>query len=166
MHGNLEMKIKRGKLKDFSSLSQISKYVFRNRDFTNIEFSELKNEYELNGEELNISKLDVYSSVLTFFVSGLYDMGQTNTNLLIQVPLKNLSRKKVEVLSANPDSTIRDATSLYLRATNAKDGGYLIAPVIFGKKKTIDSASENSLPRENKSTDKREEGSLNSPQLL
>jgi len=150
MLGDLSLKITKGKLKDFESLSQISKYIFKNRDFTNIDFSEVNNEYELMGSEMTINKLEVYSSVLTLFAEGRYDLNQANTDLVIQVPFSNFKKKHVEELLVSRDSSAKEGNSIYLRATNGKDGKVLIAPVIFGKKKNI--VRDAIPPEENENT--------------
>src|SRR6185295_16980972 len=82
MRGKMKVSIKDGELNNFESIEQISKYVFKNRNFKNIKFSGVENEYELEGSQITFSHLDVYSSVLTFFVEGKFDFHNTNTLML------------------------------------------------------------------------------------
>lgn len=159
MRGKMKVSIKDGELKNFESIEQISKYVFKNRDFRNIRFSGVENEYELNGSEITFSHLDLYSSVLTLFAEGKYDFNKTNTLLLIHIPLGNIRKGKTEELAENPDSNRKSGIGLTLKAYYGEDNKLHMAPVIFGKKKVREEIASKGgkkkeevieAPRENK----------------
>jgi hypothetical protein len=135
MRGKMKVSIKDGELKNFESLEQISKYAFKDRDFSDITFSGVENEYELSGSEITFSHLDVYSSVLTFFAEGKYDFNKTNTLMLIYVPLGNIKKAKTEELAEHPDSNRKSGIGLTLKAEYGDDNKMHITPVVFGKKK-------------------------------
>ncbi|MFI5134812.1 MAG: AsmA-like C-terminal region-containing protein [Chitinophagales bacterium] len=135
MKGNIDTKIRNGSLKNIEGLEKITKYVFKNRDFSNIQFADLHNYATLNGTLLDIDTLSIFSSVITLFIEGTYDFNKTNTNLLVTIPFSNLKKMESEERMSQTDSTARKGGNLMLRATNAGDGGLKITPVIFGKKK-------------------------------
>ena len=135
MRGKMKVSIKDGELNNFESIEQISKYVFKNRNFRNIKFSGVENEYELEGSQITFSHLDVYSSVLTFFVEGKFDFHNTNTLMLIYVLLGNLKKAKTEELAEHPDSNRKSGIGLTLKAEYGDDNKLHITPVVFGKKK-------------------------------
>jgi len=135
MKGTIDTKIKNGSLKDVEGLEKISKYIFKNRDFSNIQFADLHNHSTINGTMLNIDTLNIFSSVLTMFIEGSYDFNETNTNLLITIPFSNLKKMEASERMSQADSVARKGGNLVLRATNGDDGNLKIAPVIFGKKK-------------------------------
>jgi hypothetical protein len=138
MNGDLRTKVKNGTLKNVEALEKITKYIFKNRDFSNIEFADIDNRSKLTGTVLDIDTLNIFSSVITLFISGTYDFSKSNTDMLITVPFSNLKKMESSERMALSDSAARKGGNLTLRASNGKDGELKIAPVIFGKKKDQD----------------------------
>lgn len=135
MVGKMKVSILDGELKNFESIEQISKYIFKNRNFSNVKFTGVKNEYELRGSIITFKHLDVYSSVLTFFVEGKYDFNKSNTMLLIRVPLSNLRKQRTEELAENPDAKGKSGIGPTFKAVYGDDNKIHISPVVFGRKK-------------------------------
>lgn len=142
MIGKMKVSIRDGELKNFESIEQISKYIFKNRDFSNVKFTGVENEYELHGSQINFSHLDVYSSVLTFFVEGKYDFNKSNTMLLIHVPLSNLKKQRTEELAEHPDSARKSGVGPTFKAVYGDDNKIHISPVVFGRKKIEEAISK------------------------
>jgi len=138
MQGNLSTKIKNGSLQNMEALEKISQYIFKNRDFSDIQFADIRNHATLNGTELDIDTLNIFSSVITLFMSGNYDFNKKNTDLLVTVPFSNLKKMDASERMALSDSAARKGGNVSLRATNGNDGSLKISPVIFGKKKKKD----------------------------
>jgi hypothetical protein len=135
MQGYFSTYIKNGSLKGIDGLQNISKYIFKNRDFSDIQFADLRNKANIQGTLLDIDTLNIFSSVLTLFVEGNYDFKNVNTDLLVTVPFSNLKKMDAKDRMQQADSVARSGHNLVLRAYNTTDGGIKIAPVIFGKKK-------------------------------
>jgi hypothetical protein len=95
MNGQLSLVISNGELNHFEPLKRIQKIIFKRRDFDNVRFENLKNQFVLKGQELNMAQMKVASSVLTFFVGGTYSF-RDKTDLLVQIPLSNLKRNPEE----------------------------------------------------------------------
>ncbi|MBA3647160.1 MAG: hypothetical protein H0W62_01190 [Chitinophagales bacterium] len=133
MNGRIFFRLKNGKLLDFTSLSQISKYVFKNRDFTNIDFAVLQDTVILKGQDLHLSRMQIESNVLTFYVGGIYSFAD-NTNLSIQIPLSNLKKRDEDYVPKYSGNKKRAGISVFLKATT-KDGKINIGYDPFPDKK-------------------------------
>jgi hypothetical protein len=95
MNGQLALELTKGELNHFEPIKRIQKILFKRRDFDNVRFENLKNQFVLQGQELNMTQMKVASSVLTFFVGGTYSF-RDKTDLLVQIPLSNLKRNPEE----------------------------------------------------------------------
>ena len=135
LRGTLSTKVKNGSLKDVGGFEKITKYVFKNRDFSDIQFRDIYNHATLTGSVVDIDTLDIYSSVITLFISGKFDFNKTNTDLLVTIPFSNLKKMDASERMALSDSAAKKGGNLVLRASNGDDGNLKIAPVVFGKKK-------------------------------
>lgn len=114
MIGQLSLEISHGELNHFEPLKRIQKILFKRRDFDNVRFENLKNQFVLQGQELNMNQMKVTSSVLTFFVGGTYSF-RDKTDLVVQIPLSNLKR--------NPDEAelqSLEGNNLIIRAIDEK----------------------------------------------
>ncbi|HAK75483.1 MAG TPA: hypothetical protein DCM71_00895 [Runella sp.] len=95
MNGQLNFELANGRLNRFAPLLRIQKLLFKRRNFQQIRFDTLKNQFVLQGQELSMNQMKVASSVLTFFVGGTYSF-RNKTDLLVQIPLTNLKRNPDE----------------------------------------------------------------------
>lgn len=102
MTGQLTFELSNGQLNHFGPLLRIQRVLFKRRDFQNVRFGNLKNQFILQGQEIYMSQMKVTSSVLTFFVEGTYSF-RDKTDLLIQIPLSNLKRNPDEAASQSLD---------------------------------------------------------------
>jgi hypothetical protein len=92
MQGNVQLKLKDGHLIKYEPLQKISDFVFRNRDFNDITFTEINETFRLDGFKMTIEEMEIASNVLNLYVSGLYDFkGKSNINLLL--PWSNLKKR-------------------------------------------------------------------------
>jgi hypothetical protein len=119
--GRAFFSIKNGALLNYPPLMSVQKVAFKKRDFSNVRFAEIRNNLKLENAGIQIDRMAINSSVLTLFVQGVYGL-KNNTDISIQVPLKNLSKKQDE---AHPEFIRGDGKggmSVFLRASSDKDG--------------------------------------------
>ena len=119
--GNGKFSLKNGALLNFPPLLEVQKTAFKNRDFSNVQFAEISNTLVFENAGVTIKRMAINSSVLTLFLEGIYGLNN-NTDISIQVPLKNLKKKEDE---AHPEFISGDAKggmSVFLRAAADKDG--------------------------------------------
>lgn len=119
--GRAFFSIKNGALLNYPPLMSVQKVAFKKRDFSNVRFAEIRNNLKLENAGIQIDRMAINSSVLTLFVQGVYGL-KNNTDISIQVPLKNLSKKQDE---AHPEFIRGDSKggmSVFLRASSDKDG--------------------------------------------
>ncbi|WP_396127453.1 AsmA family protein [Aurantibacillus circumpalustris] len=93
MLGDVKLKLTNGHLINFEPVQNLSNFLFRNRDFNDVTFSELNEKFKLKGYEMQIDELEIASNVLNLFVvDGLYNFNG-NSNMNILVPWSNLKRR-------------------------------------------------------------------------
>ncbi len=141
MLGNLQFSLKKGALKDFEPMKNIQKIIFKNRDFANIEFAELKDTLKIKKGEVFIPRMEIQSNVLSLFVEGIYSFGN-NTNISIQVPLSNLKKRDEDYEVKNKGAKRKAGASVYLRAKGADDGSVKIGLDVFKKLRDDDFAEQ------------------------
>ena len=98
LKGFVKFNLQNGQLTNFEPIQKISQTVFKNRNFTDIQFADLHDLLEINGQSITVNRMEIRSSVLTMFVEGIYNM-KKGPDLSIQVPLSNLKANKDSVLT-------------------------------------------------------------------
>ena len=74
---------------------------------------------------LDISRMEVESSVLTLFLEGRYSLADS-TDLSIQVPLSNLKRRDKAYKPENVGVDAKVGPSVFLRAYKNREGKIVI----------------------------------------
>jgi hypothetical protein len=88
IHGNLDVSLRNGALLNFKPLLSVGKYAFPFRDLKDITIPKLDAHFAIQGDKIQISPLQISSSVLNLDVAGTY--GLTNgTDITMTVPLRN-----------------------------------------------------------------------------
>ena len=113
MDGEIKLKLKEGRLLNFEPLQNISDYVFRNRDFKDISFSELNETCKIKGFEMEIQEMEIGSSVLNLFVSGKYHFKE-NSNINILIPWSNLKKRGKNYIPKSSGQTAENSKGLKL----------------------------------------------------
>ncbi len=131
MKGFVKFNLHDGQLTDFEPIQKISQTVFKNRNFSDIQFADLHDLLEINGQSIIVNRMEIRSSVLTMFVEGIYNM-KTGPDLSIQVPLSNLKTKK-DTLLTNKGIFSKTGVSARLRAKWGDDGKIKITWDPFNK---------------------------------
>ena len=120
--GSIDFSLKKGALNNFEPLKKIQKSIFKKRDFENISFAELKNTLSINRGDITINRMEIQSSVFSFFVEGIFSPKGGNTDISVQVPLSNLKKRKEDYVPQNIGVDKKAGTSIFLRGQPGKDG--------------------------------------------
>ena len=113
MKGNVRLKLKDGHLLNYEPLQKISDYIFRNRDFKDISFTEINETFLLDGFKMEIKEMEIASNVLVFYVTGLYDFKEkSNINLLL--PWSNLKKRGKNYIPKNSGQSAENSKGLKL----------------------------------------------------
>jgi hypothetical protein len=93
MVGDVSLKLKDGHLLNYEPVQNLSNVLWKNRDFNDVSFSEIHENFRIRGYRMEISDLEIASNVLDLYVvNGFYDFkGPSNINFL--VPWSNLKRR-------------------------------------------------------------------------
>ncbi len=114
LDGEVQLKLKDGHLLNFEPLQNIGSY-FRKRDFTDITFSEINQNFKIKGTEMNIQNMEIASSVLNLYIDGIYSFkGQTDLNL--RIPLSNLKKRDKDYIPQGLGEEGRTSKALRLNA--------------------------------------------------
>ncbi|PWJ56524.1 AsmA-like protein [Dyadobacter jejuensis] len=133
MQGAVKVNLRNGHLIDFEPFLKMKRLIFKRRNFENVRFAPIHGDFLVKGEEIEVRKMEVESSVMTLFVDGVYSFGN-KTNINIQIPLSNLKKRdSTYVLNPN-DPSSREGSNIYLRAEDDGSGEVNIK-LAFRKKK-------------------------------
>ena len=130
LKGFVKFNLENGQLVNFEPVQKISQTVFKNRNFSDIQFADLHDLLEINGENITVNRMEIHSTVLTMFVEGIYNM-KNGPDLSIQVPLSNLKTNKGELVNKGINS--KTGVSARLRAQRGDDGKVKISWDPFNK---------------------------------
>ncbi|MEP6617315.1 MAG: AsmA-like C-terminal region-containing protein [Ginsengibacter sp.] len=126
----VDFSLKDGTLKDFEPVKKLQNFIFKNRDFQNIRFAELKDRLEISNQEVKINRMEIESSVMTMFVEGIYSNKGT-TDMSIQVPLSNLKKRGADY---NPLNIGTDKSGgIHIRGRPGPDGKIKFKLDLFNK---------------------------------
>ncbi len=132
MSGNFDLTIKDGELRNMDALNQISKNIFKKKDFSDIQFATLNHTSSLAGTAFHIDQMEIQSNVLTLYVQGVYSFADS-TELFIRVPVKSMKAQEDDYIAENREVDEKIGMSINLKATKA-DGKLKITPMLFHKK--------------------------------
>jgi hypothetical protein len=109
----VDLKLKDGHLLNYEPLQNISDYIFRNRDFKDISFSEINETFIVNGFKMDIQEMEIASNVLNLYMSGTYHFKeQSNINILL--PWSNLKRRGKNYIPKSSGQTAENSKGLKL----------------------------------------------------
>jgi len=119
--GKVTFDIRKGSLVNFEPMYKIGKFAFHNRDFSNITFMNLKNTLTISKGKVTIPPMEIRSSVLNIFLSGVYSFGK-GTDIGLKIPLRN--PRKDELITDMDEKRERSLKGivLNLHATDGDDG--------------------------------------------
>jgi hypothetical protein len=131
LKGFVKFNLQNGQLVDFEPVQKIQQTVFKSRNFSDIQFADLHDLLEINGQNITVNRMEIHSSVMTMFVEGVYNM-KNGPDLSIQVPLSNLKASKDPKL-VNKGINSKTGVSARLRAQRGDDGKVKIVWDPFNK---------------------------------
>jgi hypothetical protein len=129
---DVDFSIKRGVLLNFEPLENMSNFLFKKRDFSNVQFGEIKSHLAIRGNEIDIRKMEIESSVLRLFVEGRYSL-KNKTDLSVQVPLSNLKKRDKNYKPQNVGVDSKVGPSVFLHVYKDAAGKTVIAYDPFKK---------------------------------
>jgi len=125
LQGQVDLRVRDGELVNFAPLQNLSNFLFKKRDFTDVEFAEIIGHFRMRGQEVDVGRMEVQSSVMTMFLQGRYSLADS-TDLSIQVPLSNLKKRDKDYHPENVGPDAKVGASVFLRA-HQKDGKIVIS---------------------------------------
>ncbi len=130
----VDFSLKKGALINYEPIKRLQNVLFKNRDFDNIRFAELKDRLEIKNREITINRMEIQSTVFSFFIEGIYSM-KGNTDLSIQVPLNNLKKRDEDYKPENMGTGKKGGKSIFLRGRPGSDGNVNFKLDLFNKYK-------------------------------
>lgn len=121
LSGTTQLSITDGELKGFQPLGKLSRLIFRKRDFTEIKFSELTNEFSVTGNQIHFDRMKINSSVMEMYIEGDYSL-DGKADMDIQVPLSNLQKRDWEEISENVTDEGEKGMNIYIKAETDEKG--------------------------------------------
>jgi hypothetical protein len=121
LNGSLRFSLKNGSLINYAPIMKIQDIIFKKRDFADIHFVEIKNNLTVKDGLVTVPRMQIESTVFNLFIEGVYGFAG-NTDLRIQVPLKNLKKVDPADMSKKANNKERGGASVYLRAKSGSDG--------------------------------------------
>lgn len=128
----VDFSLKNGALNNFEPVKKIQSFIFKNRDFENIRFAELKDRLEISNQEIKINRMEIESTVLSMYVEGTYSMKGT-TDMSIQIPLSNLKKRSEDYNLENTGTDKKAGPSIFIRGQPGPDGNIQFKPDFFNK---------------------------------
>jgi hypothetical protein len=119
--GDVNMIVRNGRLINVEAIHNMSNFLFRRRDFDDVRFAQINGKISVTHRDMQISRMEVQSTVLTLFLEGKYSL-DNNTNLSIQVPLSNLKKRDKGYVPRNVGVDAKIGPSVYLLAKSSPDG--------------------------------------------
>ena len=132
MWGDLAVKIKNGRLQNFEPMQNMSNFLFKKRDFTDVAFAEIDSHFFLLGSDLDINLMEIQSTVLSLFVHGRYSFTDS-TSLSVQLPLSNLKKRDKDYKPKNVGVDAKVGPSVFLHVYKDDKGKIAIAYDPFKK---------------------------------
>jgi hypothetical protein len=152
LFGKIDMSLQNGQLSDFEPLQKMAVFVLKKRDFSKVDFAEIKNTFDINGHMITINKMEIQSNVLGLFVEGMYDIKGENTDLVVQVPLKYLKKRDPGYKPENQGLDAKTGISVYVRAKSGDNGDIDFKYGLFKKKSVIEKAERDKEKEMRKAT--------------
>lgn len=120
MEGRLNCIVADGGLKNFEPMEQMSNFLFKKRDFSDVRFATLHSSFSVKGTQMDIERMEIQSSVLSLFLEGRYSFTDS-TSLSVQLPLSNLKRRHRNFKPKNVGVDAKVGPSVFLHVYRDKD---------------------------------------------
>jgi hypothetical protein len=132
MKGVLRIDLTNAQIINFEPFMKMKKLIFKKRNFEKVQFAPIRNDFRLNGQEIEIAPMEIESNVMTLYIDGIYSFG-TKTDINIQIPLSNLKKRdSTYVLDPNNEEK-KNGSKIFLRAID--ENGEVNIKLAFRRKK-------------------------------
>lgn len=121
MYGTVNFTLNRGALVNFEPLMNLSKFVFRKRDMSNITFEKIQNTLDIKGSKIYIHPMLIASSVLNVEVEGVYGIPK-GTDIKLRVPLRNPKKDELVTDVEELQKRRKSGIVINLHAVDGEDG--------------------------------------------
>jgi uncharacterized protein YhdP len=132
LQGQATFSLRDGKLTNFEPMQKLSNFLFKGRDFSNVQFGQIHGNIGMQGTAIDVQRMEVQSTALTMFVEGKYDL-VGHSDLSIQIPLSNLQKRDQHFAPENIGVDAKVGASVFLRVRPDKNGETAITYEPFGK---------------------------------
>lgn len=113
IQGKIIVKLSDGHLLHYEPLQDISKFIFRNRNFDDIAFTEINETLDFKGTQMTINDFELASNVINLYVNGVYNFrGESRINM--RIPWSNLKKRGENYVPKNLGEDGKDAKGLKL----------------------------------------------------
>lgn len=124
INGKVVFNLNNAALVNFEPMVKVGKFAFANRNLSNVEIKNLDGTLNINGDKVEISPMQVSSSVLNFNVKGTYALGP-GTNVAMDIPLRNPKGDENLTKQEKREARMRGIV-LHLKAVDDEKGGIKI----------------------------------------
>ncbi|MBO9154421.1 AsmA family protein [Chitinophaga sp. GCM10012297] len=121
MYGTVNFTLNKGALVNFEPLMNLSKFVFRKRDMSNITFEKIQNTLDIKGSKIYIHPMLIASSVLNVEVEGVYGIPK-GTDIKLRVPLRNPKKDELVTDVDELQKRRKSGIVINLHAVDGEDG--------------------------------------------
>ncbi|WP_183556715.1 AsmA-like C-terminal region-containing protein [Mucilaginibacter sp. SP1R1] len=121
INGVATIDLQKGALVNFSPIKSVGKFAFPFRNLDNITFSNLKGKFDINGDKITISPMQINSSVLNMDIAGVYSLSK-GTNIALDIPLRNPKNDTAIVDQTERNKKRMRGIVLHILATDGDDG--------------------------------------------
>ena len=122
LKGDLKFQLSKGAFVNFEPIEKIGKYIFHNRDFTNIEIEHLEGNVTIDDGIMKLRPMQVNTSVINFDVGGHYGLN-SGTDLEIDVHLRNPKKDEGEVKKEVKEKNRKKGATIHLNLIDDNKGG-------------------------------------------
>ena len=128
----VDFSLKNGALINYEPVKKLQNFLFKNRDFDNIRFAELKDKLEIKNQEIRINRMEIQSSVMSMFVEGIYS-NKGSTDMSIQVPFNNIKKRGADFNPENIGADKKGGHGIFIRGRPGPDGNIKFKLDLFNK---------------------------------
>ncbi|WP_138479640.1 AsmA-like C-terminal region-containing protein [Dyadobacter bucti] len=132
MKGLLSINLTNAQIINFEPFMKMKKLIFKKRNFEQVQFAPIRNDFRLNGQEIEIAPMEIESNVVTLYIDGIYSFG-TKTDINIQIPLSNLKKRDSTYVLDPNNAEKKNGSNIFLRAID--ENGEVNIKLAFRRKK-------------------------------
>lgn len=125
MFGNVIFNLDKAALTNIAALKKVQKFIFFNRDLTNIDIEKINGRLALKGDKIMIYPMQINSSVINFNIKGIYGFNN-GTAIALDIPLRNPKKDENLVDEKAKKEARMKGIVLHLKAIDDGKGGVKI----------------------------------------